>query len=256
MYFLYLDDSGSPKNKDEDYFVLGGFIIHETKLYWLNKHLDELAEKISPSFKDTIEFHASEIYSAKSEPWKNMLKQERISIIKSVLDVVQRESKNISVVACAVKKNNFQNEDPVKLAFKELCSRFDLFLKRKYHNEQKKDQGIIIFDESSHETSIQELSKKFRTIGTEWGVISNIQEVPLFVNSKASRGIQLADHIAYSVFRRYQKCDLNYFNIIENCIDADETRMHGLVHRTTEICTCPACLTRRFVAQHSCATDS
>lgn len=252
MYLLYLDDSGSPKNLSEEYFVLGGFIIHENKLYWINKHLDTLAATISSQFPDSVEFHASEIYAAKDEIWKVLNKEKRKQIIKDVLGVLQRESKNIAVVGCAVKKTDYQDIDPVELAFKELCSRFDLFLKRQYHNENKKDQGIIIFDDSSHETSIQNLSKKFRTIGTEWGVINNIQEVPLFVDSKASRAIQLADHIAYAIFRRYQARDLTYFEKIEKYIDSDQNRMHGLVHKTTDTqCTCPACLTRRLSLSHT-----
>ena len=230
---------------------MAGFIIHETKLFWINKHLDDLALNISSEFPDSIEFHASEIYAAKIDIWKALNKEDRKKLIKDVLDVVGRESKNVAVVGCAVKKNDYADTDPVELAFKELCSRFDLFLKRQYHNENKKDQGLIIFDESSHETSIQNLSKKFRTIGTEWGVINNIQEVPLFVDSKASRAIQLADHIAYSIFRRYQARDLTYFERIERYIDADQNRMHGLVHKTTDTqCTCPACLTRRLSSSH------
>lgn len=245
MYLLYLDDSGSPSNTNEEYFVLGGFIIHETKLFWINKHLDELAKRIEPEHPDAIEFHASAIYSGKHN-WSRLSRDEKKSTIKNVLNVAQRESKNVSVVACAVEKAAYSN-DPVELAFKELCSRFDLFLKRKFATEGTKDQGIIIFDESSHETSIQNLAKEFRTIGTGWGVINNIQEVPLFVDSRASRGIQLADHIAYAVFRRYNFKDLNYFDIIQGSIESDGSKMLGLVHKTSlqNTCTCPACMTRR-----------
>jgi hypothetical protein len=43
MYFLYLDDSGSVQNQNENYFVLGGAIIPEEKHYWINKHRERLA---------------------------------------------------------------------------------------------------------------------------------------------------------------------------------------------------------------------
>lgn len=134
------------------------------------------------------------------------------------------------------------------LAFEDLCSRFNLFLNRVYHKNNEKHSGLIILDESAHETTLQKLALNFRNIGTRWGVTSNIQEVPLFVNSKASRCIQLADHIAYAVFRRYNAEDLTYFNVIESCFDSDQEKLHGLIHKQTlnPQCTCPACMSRRL----------
>jgi hypothetical protein len=78
--------------------------------------------------------------------------------------------------------------------------------------------------------------------------LHNLQEVPLFVDSKASRLIQLADHVSYAVFRRYVAGDLNYFSVIEKHFDAEGSKIHGLVHKQfySDACTCPACLSRRF----------
>lgn len=248
MYLLYLDDSGSIRNKDEKYFVLAGILIREDKLYWINKHLDDLAQKISPGNPNSIEFHASEIYSSNKEPWKQYSRDKRIDTIKSVLNVIHRESKNVALFACAVHRPSFPTFDPVELAFENLCSRFDLFLNRIYRQNNESHRGLIIFDESSHETSIQRLAIEFRQMGTRWGVTKNLLEVPLFVNSQASRAIQLADHVSYAVRRRYECADLNYFNIIEGNFDADSDRIHGLVHKQTLLqdCTCPACIIKRF----------
>ena len=43
MYFLYLDDSGSVQNTTEHHFVLGGVCVHESKVYYVRKYLDEYA---------------------------------------------------------------------------------------------------------------------------------------------------------------------------------------------------------------------
>ncbi|NPV86001.1 MAG: DUF3800 domain-containing protein [Anaerolineae bacterium] len=43
MYLLYLDDSGSPGNPNEDYFVLGGICISEASVRWLSHRLDQIA---------------------------------------------------------------------------------------------------------------------------------------------------------------------------------------------------------------------
>ncbi len=245
MYLLYLDDSGSPNNTSEEHFVLGGFCIHENGLYWLNTHLDELAEQIDPAHPQYIEFHASETFRGKTAPWDKMTKDQRRKVIKDVLSVASKESKTISVFACAVHKTSYPNVDPVKLAFEDLCQRFQFFLNRIYVESGKKNsqQGIIILDKSSYENSLQSLATHFRNNGTRWGNLNNIREVPLFVDSKASRGIQLADHIAYSVFRRYEAGDINYFNIIQGCFDSKDGKIHGLAHKQLALtCTCPSCL--------------
>lgn len=63
---------------------------------------------------------------------------------------------------------------------------------------------------SRHGTLLR-LTVEFRTLGTQWGVIRHLADTPFFVDSQASRLIQVADHVAYAVFRRYQSRDAQYF---------------------------------------------
>lgn len=250
MYLLYLDDSGSANNANESHFVLGGVCVKEDKNRYINQRLEALAATIDKLDPGNVEFHASVIAGGRKEPWdKHTNKAARFQIIKNVLGVLNQESKNICLFACAIHKDSFPGRDPVKLAFEDLCSRFDMFLNRLYHNKQESHHGLIIFDKSSHETSLQGLASDFRREGTRWGsTLHNLQEVPLFVDSKASRLIQLADHVAYAVYRRYEAHDLNYFNVIEKHFDSEGAKIHGLVHKQfiNENCTCPACLSRKF----------
>jgi len=248
MYLLYLDDSGSIPNKNEEYFVLAGICVFERRIHWLTERLDKLAEAINPSEPNSIEFHASEIYAGRKAPWNSMDKKQRTNIIKDVLSVLKDEHESTVIFACAVHKKSFVGQNPVLLAFGDLCSRFDLLLKRKWSADRDySHRGIVIFDKSTYETSLQGLAIKLRQLGTRWNkTIRNINEVPLFVDSKASRLIQLADHISYAVFRRYEAGDLNYFNCIEGRFDAEGSKIHGLVHKQNynQNCTCPACLSR------------
>lgn len=249
MYLLYLDDSGSPGNASEKHFVLGGFIVHEKSLFWINKRLDEMADKYLELGPAIVEFHASEIVSGRSAPWDTIkVKSVRFEILKAVLSVAADERNDVKILACAVEKKHFPGEDPIALAFEDLCSRFQHFLQKKHCEESGQGNGLIILDKSSYETTLQEHAKNFRTLGNKWGIATtSIQEVPLFVDSRASRGIQLADHIAYSVFRRYEHNDLNYYNIIEGRFDASRDRMYGLCHKTqNSLCTCPYCIQKRY----------
>lgn len=247
MHLLYLDDSGSATNSQEDYFVLGGISIFEAQAEWFTREMDELASTIDSSNPQGVEFHASEIFSRKKQPWDKMTKMEAQGVIKAVLDILRHSYESARVFACAVHKKSYPGRDPVELAFEDLCSRFDLFLHR-LARQGKRERGLLILDESTHETTLQRISKEFRTLGTRWGFIHNLVETPLFVDSRASRLIQLADHIAYAVFRRYNASDANYFDIIASRFDSDEGIIHGLAHKqlVDSGCMCPACVTRRL----------
>jgi hypothetical protein len=43
-----------------------------------------------------------------------------------------------------------------------------------------------------------------------------------------SRSIQMADLIAYSIFRHFEYKDSKYFSVIQNCFDTDGKAIHGL----------------------------
>lgn len=123
--------------------------------------------------------------------------------------------------------------------------RFDKFLGR-LHNGGNTQRGLIILDESSYETSLQGLAKKFRTDGHKWGQLYNLADVPLFVDSKATRMIQYADMIAYSLRRYYENGDATYFDIIKGKFDTVGGVLHGLTHviRAEDVCNCASCKQR------------
>lgn len=250
MYLLYLDDSGSVSNKNEAYFVLGGLCVPENSVSWLSGELEVLAEEIDPDSPRSVEFHAADIFGGRYGVWQNFRrKEERIQIIKRVLAVLDKTSPgSVAVFACAVHKESI-SDDPVQTAFEQLSSRFDIYVRRQNAERGERQRGMIILDKSSYETSLQHLANHFKQQGTRWGNrLSTLSEVPLFIDSKSSRIIQLTDHIAYAVFRRYDQADLTYFNCIERHFDQSAGVMHGLVHWQlyNRSCTCPACVTRRL----------
>ncbi|GAG34977.1 unnamed protein product, partial [marine sediment metagenome] len=118
---------------------------------------------------------------------------------------------------------------------------------RRIRGEGDRQRGLLILDESAQETTLQRMAREFRTLGTRWGVIRNLAEIPLFVNSRVSRVVQLADHVAYAVFRRYEARDAQYFDIIASKFDSADGVLHGLAHKQTvdPNCMCIACMSRR-----------
>ena len=249
MHLLYLDDSGSAPNMREQYLVLGGIAVYETQALWITNEMDRLAASLSPANPDAVEFHASEIFSGRTPPWDALSRNDRKQVIRDVLALVPKARDLCRAFACAVHKDSFSGADPLAMAFEDLCSRFDLYLNQIRAEQRTRQCGLIILDESSHETSLQELARQFRQLGTRWGVIRHIADTPMFIKSTASRIVQLADHVAYAVFRRYEAGDTSYFDIIASRFFESQGIVHGLAHKQavdmTAACMCPACFSRR-----------
>jgi hypothetical protein len=256
MHLLYLDDAGSAPNPNEEYLVLGGVSIFEAQAHWFTQQLDSLAATIDPANPHNVEFHASEIFSRRSHPWRGMSREEAQGIIKGVLGILRNSRESAKAFACAIHKPSFPGADPVELGFEDLCSRFDLYLSR-LRGEGDRQRGMLILDESAHATTLQGMARQFRLLGTQWGVVRNLAEVPLFVDSRASRVVQLADHVAYAVFRRYNAGDTQYFDLIASKFDAADGIIHGLAHKQTidPQCMCPACMSRRITQDRPQTTD-
>ena len=246
MHLLYLDDSGSAENENDPYIVLAGISVYEAQVHWLTQELDKVAESFDPDNPHNIEFHASDMFQGRVDPWKAMGKPDRRNVINSVLKVIQGSYESARLFACAVHKQSFPDQDPMEMAFEDLCSRFDQYLKKTSKGSERQ-RGMVILDKSSYETTLQGLARNFRTLGTQWGVISTLADTPMFMDSRASRLIQVADHVAYAVNRRYTTGDTSFFDQIVSRFDSQDGIIHGLAHKQKidMNCMCPACLSRR-----------
>jgi len=247
MYLLYLDASGNVDDASGTYFVLGGGIIFDRQVYWQDLALEGLAEKIAPGAADSIEFHGSPMATGNGR-WRRVRKETRRQLIHDALSTVEY-NRGTRLLGIAVNKRKVSPEDPAERAFEEAVNRFDLFLKRQYARNNLPERGLIIFDKSRLEERFQALTRTFRSRGHRWGTTRNIVEVPLFVDSAATRLVQLADLVSYSLFRAYEHQDHQYLAPIETLFDQEGGVLHGLTHITWEkelaSCVCVSCAQRR-----------
>jgi hypothetical protein len=229
MYLLYVDDSGSVDDKNCKHCILAGFAVFETKTYWIEKTINDIIAKYIPTYPD-IEIHGSPMRSGKGE-WRGIPANIRDAIIMEILRLIPPDH-GIRLFASVIAKTRTTNLSTIPNdLFTQVASRFDMFLGRIYKNSGMKNpqRGIAIFDDSRNELEFQSLSHVFTNTGNQWGNrLNNFAEVPLFLNSKMSRLIQLADLIAFSLFRNYEYNDSRYFDIIKDCFDTDGKSVYGL----------------------------
>jgi len=231
MYLLYVDESGSAADPNQQHFVLAGVSVFERKTHWAEQRLNEIACRFSPDKPYSIELHGSPMRSGRDGCKAHAL-PDRINAIKDALrEGVANHSNGVHLFAAVIRKSALVGEDPVLHAFEQLASRFDLFLKRRHHKYRDSQRGIMLFDKSATEQRIQTLAREFKYEGHTWGKTANFAEVPVFLDSKASRLIQLADLVAYSIFRKYESNDDGFYNEIRDCFDSEGGVVHGLYEK-------------------------
>lgn len=237
MYLLYLDDSGSVGNVADTHVVLAGLAVHERIPHWLEQQLDQVASRIWPDSPNSLEFRGTDIRGGKRH-WRGVGKADREQAYIDALQIVAGTSPKVRLFGAAVHREACPAEDPMEFAFEQVVSRFDRFLGR-LHNNGDTQRGLVILDKSSYETSLQGLSKSFKEIGHRSGFLRNMSDVPLFVDSQATRLVQFSDLIAHALRRYVEAGDPTYFDVIRNKFDTFGGVRVGLQHSVPEGTTCP-----------------
>ena len=249
MHILYLDGSGGANNPHDRHFVLAGISVFERSIFHLIKKADEFVASLNLGDPTNIELHASHIYSAKSSPWRQLkANKDRERVLCDAIRLLAQENRSVHPFAVVVEKEALkQEEPPLSVAFEEMMNRFNLFLRGVYAENKEKQRGLVIMDKARQERDLQNLMAEFRVRGTRWGKIRNLAEVPLFTDSRSSRLLQLADLVAYAVWRHYEYADGRFLQLLLPRFRGKDGILHNLVHRTRYRynCFCPACMSRR-----------
>lgn len=245
MYLLYVDDAGSVGNPNEKHFVLGGVALFERQVYHFDKRLEDYVATLGLSDPDNTELHANAILAGRGK-WRKTPREKKRHVILDALNCCDEIRKPWALFGVVVNKAAISPRDPIEFAFEQLISRFDMFLARQ-RGGQSKDLGLVIFDKSARETRLQTLTTEFRSKGHTWGKLHNICEVPVFIDSRASRLIQFADLVTYAIWRKFEKDDPDFFNAIETHFDNVGGVVHGFLHEryADSACDCPYCVSRR-----------
>lgn len=247
MHVLYMDDSGSVVNPNDRFFVLGGVSVFERGIYHLIKATEDCVDTFN--LGDDVELHGSEMYAGRGGVWRSVKERAaREAMIQKALGILVPYQSSVRLFAIVIDKVAVSPRDPVELAFEEMCNRFNLFLQRLDNRVNDNQRGLLVMDEHKDEKPLQSLARNFRINGGRWGHFRHLAEVPFFVDSKASRIVQLADLVAWATRRKYEQQDGRFFDQLIPRFDADGGVIHGLFHMRgtgTGTCYCPACLSRQ-----------
>ena len=85
MYLAYIDGSGSVKNPNEKYFILGGISVFERQIFHLIKRIDEFIESLNLGPPEDVELHASVMANGREKPWKGVPRKLSLQIMAKML---------------------------------------------------------------------------------------------------------------------------------------------------------------------------
>lgn len=245
MFLLYIDESGNEDNPADKYFVLAGAAVFERVTFFLSQAFDEVQAKHFPG-SPPIPFHAQHIRSGK-DFWRTVDETKRAEVLADLANAIATSNRPVLFAAAIEKTNLLHGEDAVEHATAEICRRFDLFLKRKFTDEGDPQRGLLIFSEGRFHKRARIWVRGFRNLGTRWGVLHNLADIPYFASMTETRLLQVADIVAHAVFMLYERRDATLIKPFLDRFDRKDGVLHGLVHHRAHhltICECPSCASR------------
>jgi hypothetical protein len=236
MYLIYVDESGTkdPKTqgtrrdgtafeKDWLYALVGISLLEMNWFkfeYAVNQCKLKLMERIWREQQVKLELADTEIKSRwvrlpaerSKHPFLSRLKEEEINQLVD-LYFAQLRYHAMHLFAVVVDKRHlldYMDEEKMhRKAYELLVERVEWFMKASH----PKHRALMVVDNTSRQMN-RSLAMKhsyFQREGTSSGSrIGHIVELPLFVESYLSNGVQLADLCAYSVYRAFKDENIDY----------------------------------------------
>ncbi len=253
MYFFYFDESGSrdpsigTKKKLKDHlYVLLAVGMYERQWHRFDSALSrlklELINSLKQESKGYFELADCEV---KSNWVRNDRERKRRSPflyalhaddLKRLTDAYfeQVVERNMVVVVTVIDKrqlHDYMNDEMLhKKAYELVLERIQHYM-REYH---PKHQALIVMDDTSKQLNRAVAMKHafFQRSGNQNMTFPDIVEYPFFTRSELSNGVQLADLLAYNVYRAFKNEDptYSYFDMLLPSIyrGRNAESLHGL----------------------------
>lgn len=185
----------------------------------------------------------------KTEAYIHLTYEERQKFISEIADCVSNWGFARLFAEC-IDKLYFDPDRNIRTvdeqAFEQVVSRFEHFLQSIEISANNRSYGLLIHD--NNETVAAKHTKfmqHFHTYGTLWTDIERIIETPLFVDSKLTGLVQIADLCAYSLRRYLENQEMWLFNKIFKRADRKNNIVVGVRHFSSSDCGCQICITHK-----------
>ncbi len=199
MYLLYIDESGNAFDAGDRHFVMAGLAVFERRTYWMQREAELIKARHFPT-APPVDFHAQPIRSGHGF-WRRIDPAVRTQVLGEVGNIIVQAPNAEAVLFGAVVEKTATNHgaEAIRLALEQVCKRFDTLLARKAKRGNPQ-RGLIVLAQSQYEQRAKTWVNEFRGLGTQWGVLNNLSDIPFSAPAKESRMLQLADYVAHALF--------------------------------------------------------
>ena len=203
MYLMYADESGNTgtdyDNKEQPIFVLAGVLVEDIKWHDINNFFNHRKIKILPILKDN-EIHTNELFNSSKKSVFNQFKwQDNFKTLENLVDLILELDIKVQFVAIDKKhfkksiNDTFQNSIKIEPYIYSFGMMYD------YVSDiliQHNNKGIIFLD------NILTIPNTLHNIYPILSQNNNTMiEEAMFLNSKNSNFIQIADIFAFYIER-------------------------------------------------------
>lgn len=221
MYFLFLDESGTPPNPDKaagKYLVIGGVIIPEGAWHGVAKDFAKATINVRGELKWKF-FGTANKDNSLSHLEKAAKEQVRTDVFRAITS-----RKAVKLICCvtsveaAYKRPTIVNQDDVyHLTYKGVTERFQYFLQDATRVTGQPQYGIVVSDHRMSNDDEKLRKRHHELINTAelyTSTYANVIETIFFSPSDASVGLQLADMVAGAVHRSFQYGENRFADLI------------------------------------------
>jgi Protein of unknown function (DUF3800) len=196
--------------------------------------------------RDPGAYRATKKAYSHTRPYIHLARDERIRVVSEVAECVSGW-RYARLFAECIDKIHF---DPMRArksvdeqAFEQVVSRFEQFLSNTDAKLKQSNFGLLVHDNNQTVAARHtDLMRRFHEHGTLWTRISKIIETPLFVDSRLTRLVQIADLCAYALRRYVENRETDLFDRVYARVDRARGVAVGIRHFSSRECNCKICV--------------
>ena len=241
MYIIFLDESGQPGGFDKEnkklvkntsrFFVLSGFMIDANKILKIEEKMRDIKLKYGLNPYHEVKWNTR--YKDIGIDYKKIMNMK-----KEIMGIVNNYKNSVIGIVmdkeyCYKNKKFIQNHnDLYSLALHLLMERCCMQIT----DEKGRNTAMpaMLFADSRKNDSNNKLDVELqnsylraKNMGTHFVKFPNFCDTLIFVDSDYSAGIQVADFCAGAIFRKYEKEDDTFFDILKPSIRTHKRVIEG-----------------------------
>ena len=212
MLICYVDESGNSGRRLDDpnqpFHLIAAVMVREDRVQEMTRLLDELAGS-APTDGPLLEFHGNELFHGSGQ-WQGVTPHRRISEYKKALSVLAKVRAGVFHASIDKRELSRKYQEPYPphmFALQFLAEKIEQWVQDQ--TDRLSQRALLVADENREQEQysfdlIRRMQESGGPVGSGWGISTQLDHIVdsiYFIPSERSRGVQLADMVAFVLNR-------------------------------------------------------